>query len=62
MRRVNDLSGAVLLGAIGLVVGLLLGVVVGAAARRRAPVQCTSTLRLEPAGPGVWTLACEGGR
>lgn len=46
----------------GLAAGLALGALAGYAARRPAPVHCTSTLRIEPAGPGAWALRCEGGQ
>lgn len=63
MRRLSqDPAAALLLAALALVAGLTLGALVGYGARRPpAPVRCTSTLRIEPAGPGAWTLVCEGG-
>jgi hypothetical protein len=57
-RRV-DAAALVLLGFF---IGLVVGVVLGTAARRPPHVVCSSTLRIEPAGPGAWTLVCEGGR
>lgn len=63
MRRLSqDPAAALLLAALALVAGLTLGALIGYGARRPARVQCTSTLRIEPAGPGAWTLVCEGGR
>ncbi len=47
---------------LGLLTGLVVGVVLGSTARRPPRVVCSSTLRIEPAGPGAWSLVCEGGR
>lgn len=62
-RVTTDPGAALVLAAVAFLAGLTVGTLVGYGARRpAAPVRCTSTLRIEPAGPGAWTLVCEGGR
>lgn len=60
--RPTDPGAALVLAAAALLAGLTVGALIGYGARRPVRVHCTSTLRIEPAGPGAWTLVCEGGR
>jgi hypothetical protein len=62
MTRAQQPVAALGLVTLGFLAGLTLGALVGYGARRPVRVLCTSTLRVEPLGPGAWTLLCEGGR
>lgn len=55
-------AAAAVLVLLGFFAGFVAGVVLASAARRPQHVLCTSTLRIEPVGPGAWSLVCEGGR
>ncbi len=57
-RRI-DAAALVLLGFF---IGLVVVVVLGVAVRGPPHFVCSSTLRIEPAGPNAWPLVCEGGR
>lgn len=62
MTRAQTAAWTPALVTMGFLAGLILGAFVGYGARRPVRVLCTSTLRVEPLGPGAWTLVCEGGR
>ncbi len=57
----RDPAAAIALGLVGFLVGLVFGLVIGLSARRPARVLCTSALHIESAGPGEWSIRCEGG-